>query len=74
MISQRNRARGPFVLAANLRKIYGFLKQVPAEAGGVVHRLRRRRTTRAIGEWLPEGFQPAALDGPGPGPDPPPAA
>jgi hypothetical protein len=40
--------------AANLRKIDRFLVQAAAEAAGTTPRLRRRRRTRALEEWLPE--------------------
>ena len=53
--------------AANLRKIATFAKEQAAIEAGTLRRLPRRRTTTAIGDWLPE----AQTVEPGSDPDPP---
>jgi len=57
--------------AANLRKIDSYLAREEAEASGSVRRLPPRRTTKAIGEFLPEAAGPTSGGRPSPGPDPP---
>ena len=53
--------------AANLRKIATFVQEQAAIEAGTLRRLPRRRTTKSIGDWLPEApkVEPAS------GPDPP---
>ena len=53
--------------AANLRKIAAFVQEQAAIEAGTLRRLPRRRTTKAIGDWLPE----APKVEPGSDPDPP---
>jgi hypothetical protein len=57
--------------SANLRKIETFLAEEEAEDSGSVRRLPSRRTTRAIGEFLPESNGVATKWDSSPGPDPP---
>jgi hypothetical protein len=57
------------LLAANVRKIRMFLEEV-AEEAGKLRRLPRRRSSKSLGDWLPE--VPRVT--PGSDPDPPPSA
>ena len=57
--------------AANLRKIETHLAEEEAEASGSMRRLPPRRTTEAIGEFLPDPTGVAITEIPSPGPDPP---
>ncbi len=53
--------------AANLRKIAAFVQEQAAIEAGALRRLPRRRTSKAIGDWLPEALKVEA----GSDPDPP---
>jgi hypothetical protein len=53
--------------AANLRKIAAFVREQAAIEAGTLRRLPRRRTTKAISDWLSE----APKVEPGSDPDPP---
>jgi hypothetical protein len=57
--------------AANLRKIEGFLAKEEAEDSGSMRRLPARRTTKSIGEFLPESNGVTTTENSSPGPDPP---
>jgi hypothetical protein len=57
--------------AANVRKIEAYLAEEEAEASGSLRHLPPRRTSRSIGEFLPQLGAVATTEGAPPGPDPP---
>jgi len=57
--------------AANLRKIGAYRSQAVAEVSGTVRRLRSRRTTRNLTDWLPHSEANSTRVRPSGGPSPP---